>query len=110
MIGNENIENHTGATEQDGLPTDDTGNNNNKFLHLAAIHNRSEALKYLLANGASVGYKNANGELPIHAAAGWNSIESIKLLLHHGALVSDRTTDNYTPFHYAASRGQIEAM
>ena len=135
MIGNENIENienitakppenssshrltqvakevnHTGATEQDGLSTDDTGNNINRALHSAAINNSSEALKFLLAHGASVGYKNADGESPIHLAAACNSIESIKLLLYHGALVSNRATNNYTPFHYAASRGQIEAM
>ena len=102
--------NNTGAAEQDGLPTDDTDTNINRALHFAAINNSTEALKFLLEHGASVNYKNADGESPIHLAAAWNSVESIKLLLHHGALVRTRATDIYTPFQYAASRGQIEAM
>ena len=102
--------NNTGAAEQDGLPTDDTDNNINRALHIAAINNNTEALKSLLEHGASVNYKNADGESPIHAAAACNSVESIKLLLHHGALVTTGATDTYTPFQYAASRGQIEAM
>lgn len=99
--------NNTGAAEQNGLPTDDTDDNINRALHSAAINNSTEALKFLLEHGASVNYKNADGESPIHLAAACNSIESIKLLLHHGALVSTRATNIYTPFHYAASRGHI---
>jgi ankyrin repeat protein len=82
-------------------------------LHVAAFFARTETLRLLLARGASVTARSANGlaNLPLHAAlAGRMPVEGLRLLLDAGAPVDDRQHGGYTALHAAAMHGQDDVV
>ena len=54
-------------------------------LSWAALHGRTEAAAWLLANGAAVGARNRDGATALHAAAFMGRPELVELLLERGA-------------------------
>jgi len=53
----------------------------------------------LLARGAQVDAKDAEGEAPIHAACRNRSLPAVQLLLQHGADADLVTSSGFTPLH-----------
>ncbi|KAJ0988846.1 hypothetical protein J5N97_007202 [Dioscorea zingiberensis] len=79
-------------------------------LHLAAGHNKSRIVKFLLEWKSTPKIEleatNLFGETPLHMAAKDGSNESIQILLEHGALLEAKTKNGMTPLHLAVSYAQ----
>ena len=77
-------------------------------LHLAAHLGHAEAVRGLLAAGASVAAVSANAtaNTPLHAAlAGAEETAVVELLLAHGADANAVGGGGWRPLHLAAARG-----
>jgi len=61
------------------------------------------ALRALIAKGAKVNAKDAQGNTPLHSAAKNWAIDCIEALLSHGADVNARNLEGQTPFMVAAN-------
>jgi len=97
----------TGA-KANAVETDGTSS-----FHYAACHNDSEMTELvplLLAGGADVHQKDAEGKTALHYASSYGSIAFLQLLLTAGANV--HAVDNYgkTPLHDAASCGRTDRV
>ncbi|HTX42873.1 MAG TPA: ankyrin repeat domain-containing protein [Acidobacteriaceae bacterium] len=81
-------------------------------LHLAAAFGGPEAVRLLLAQGASVQAvsRNPQKNQPLHAAlALGQETAAIRLLLDAGADANARQAGGFTPLHSAAAAGKGEA-
>lgn len=81
-------------------------------LHAAALGDRLEVARLLLAAGAPVDERAGDlGATPLILAARRGHERVCTLLLRHGASVKARTQlDGYTALHWAAERGHAEVV
>jgi ankyrin repeat protein len=87
--------------------------NANRLLHLATVwvaHNEHalSIVQMLLAHGAEVDARNANGDTALQLATAMavhypQAFEVMKLLLIHGANIDTRNNSGNTPLHLAAT-------
>eukprot|EP01063_Lacrimia_lanifica_P017418 TRINITY_DN2445_c0_g5_i1.p1 TRINITY_DN2445_c0_g5~~TRINITY_DN2445_c0_g5_i1.p1 ORF type:complete len:394 (+),score=94.99 TRINITY_DN2445_c0_g5_i1:53-1234(+) len=92
--------------------------NDSSALHLVVKHGKplslsTEPLRLLIATGADVDAKDADGFTPLHHAAIKGDVGAIRTLFEFGAAldVMDHIDDYYlTPLHDAADHGHVEAV
>ncbi|RKU17885.1 hypothetical protein C6500_14875 [Candidatus Poribacteria bacterium] len=66
-------------------------------LTWAAMAGQTEAVQFLLENGADVNLKSRDGGTPLHGAAFFGRTDVVKLLLENGANLEARNNDGATP-------------
>jgi ankyrin repeat protein len=77
-------------------------------LHRAAVENRADIAKSLIANGVDLEAKDADGCTPLHAAAWDNSLDVARLIVEAGADIEARDDDADTPLHMAAWQNSVD--
>ena len=80
----------------------------NAPLHIAAILDRVEVLRFLLEHKATVDISDADGKSPLTAGALAGNMKVVDLLLAHGAQVSHAANNGLTPFIAACWRGRLK--
>jgi ankyrin repeat protein len=81
-------------------------------LHLAAFFGQTDAVRLLLARGATVD-RNGTGWMtgtPLHAAASGSHASVVRMLLEAGGDPNNRQRHGYTPLHSAAANGDLESV
>jgi len=81
-------------------------------LHLAAFFGQTDAVRLLLARGATVD-RNGTGWMtgtPLHAAASGSHAGVVRMLLGAGSDPNNRQRHGYTPLHSAAANGDLESI
>jgi ankyrin repeat protein len=81
-------------------------------LHLAAFFGQTDAVRLLLARGATVD-RNGTGRMtgtPLHAGASGSHAGVVRTLLEAGADPNNRQRHGYTPLHSAAANGDLESI
>ncbi len=77
------------------------------LLHDAALKGHIDVIELLLAHGADINSKNAQGGTALHDAALAGQAEAVEALIKHGCDVNARDADSgATPLHHAASWGR----
>lgn len=79
-------------------------------LHSAAAGNWADMVRLLIAHGAPVNARQAEGFAPLHSAAQNGSVEIVQDLLAAGAEVNARDADGNTPLAYALKEEHLEAV
>ena len=87
-----------------------TGNQAETALHLAAKQGNLELIKMLLDYQADVQAKNIQGWTPLHFAALTGQVEAIQVLLYNKAAIEAKDDLGQTPLHLAALAGQVAAV
>jgi len=77
-------------------------------LNLAAINNRVDAIRFLLARGAPIEGKNVTGFTALHHAAENGRMEAARALLIAGADPANRNNDGWKPAETARNRQHPE--
>ncbi|XP_034978415.1 ankyrin repeat domain-containing protein 60 [Zootoca vivipara] len=77
-------------------------------LFINARRGRSEAVDFLIQNGADVAYKTPLGRTALHVAVTSGHCDCMELLLGHGAKISDEDNDGYNAVMLARQWGQKE--
>ena len=95
-----------------------TNNDGNTPLHLAAQYNSQEVAQFLIQNKAYIDSQNTKGNTPLHLAAQYNSQEVAQILIDHDASVDmvnkDRfkqgilSTPLFTPLHVAVMNNSLD--
>ena len=83
-----------------------TARNGRRALNWAAINNRVDALRFLLAHGASIEATNRTGFTALHHAAEVGSLEAARVLLAAGADPKHANLEGMTPL----GRAQLEGF
>jgi ankyrin repeat protein len=81
-------------------------------LHLAAFFGQTDAVRLLLARGATVD-RNGTGWMtgtPLHAGASGSHAGVVRVLLEAGADPNNRQRHGYTPLHSAAANGDLASV
>lgn len=78
-------------------------------LHSAAAGSWTEVVRLLIAHGAPVNARQAEGFAPLHSAAQNGALEIIHALLAAGADVNARDAEEKTPLVYALNEDHQEA-
>jgi len=77
------------AALKDGAPIEGldrrSSQNGRRALNWAAINNRAEAIRFLLARGAQIEATNFTGVTALHHAAEYGSLDAARVLLGAGA-------------------------
>jgi ankyrin repeat protein len=98
----------------DGASVDslDTRANRNgrRALNWAALNNRVDALKFLLAKGAKIDGRNVTGFTALAHAAEVGSAEVAKALLAAGADLNVQTVSGHRAIDIARERGNVEVL
>jgi hypothetical protein len=74
-------------------------------LHVAALDDRLDVAKLLLANKADVNARANNGSTPLHLAAGKGNKDIVELLLANKADVNAVDNEGWSPMHSANTFG-----
>lgn len=82
--------------------------NGRRALNWAALDNRPEAIRFLVAHGATVNAWNRTGFTPLHHAAENGSLEAALALLKAGADPTSFNKAGVTPSEVARQRGHPE--
>lgn len=82
----------------------------NNALHDAAWNGRADAVRALVAAGASVAAKDNHAWTALHYAADHGRVEAISALVALGADPSAKTRDRWTPLRLSAKGGHVEAV
>lgn len=79
-------------------------------LGLACFFNHTEAVKFLLDNGAGVNTPSQNKQMvtPLHSAAAANSTVICRLLIEKGANANSVQQGGFTALHAAAQNGNLD--
>ena len=77
-------------------------------LNWAAINNRADAIRFLLAHGAAIEGTNITGFTALHHAAEFGSLEAARVLLAAGADPAHRSNDGQKPADRAKAEGHLE--
>lgn len=73
------------------------GINEENLLHVAAYHNRAEAISLLIDNGTLINQRNQKGETPLHVALKNGANETAQILIAKGANVLTSTDEGRSP-------------
>lgn len=87
----------------------ETNNNGQTALFVAAKKGSTKLTKLLIENGANVNHVNNEGSTPLHAAV-FNRTSNpalIDFLIDKGANINAQTNDGYTPLFYAVIMGKV---
>ncbi len=84
--------------------------NRETALHKVAQKGRLDAIRVLLAEGASVHIKDTYGVTPLHDAAFKGHKDAVELLWANGANIDNTTTAGSTPLMDAAGCGHLEVV
>ena len=85
-----------------------TARNGRRALNWAAINNRVDAIRWLLAHGAPIEAVNLTGFTALHHAAEYGSVEATRVLLAAGANPKHTNYDGVTPLARARQEGHVE--
>lgn len=81
------------------------------LLHLAAILNEENAVRFLINKGINVNEQNALLHTPLHLAAGAGHEKIIEILVKEGNANKDvLDIRNHTPLHYAVNNKRLGAV
>lgn len=75
-------------------------------LHYAALEDRVESVRELLANGSDPNEQDRGGLSPLHLAAQQGAVGAAEVLVHAGANVNSADRFGNTPLHKAAFQFQ----
>lgn len=84
------------------LDCDVPGEDEMRLLHWAADRGHSDVVRLLLARGATVDCRDAEGQTPLHYAASCGHVEAARALLEAGADPAAGDGDGVTPAEGAA--------
>ena len=81
----------------------------NKQWRRAVMLANMELVKYLVQNGASINYIDAEGDMPIHRACTMPKApaEIVAYLIDNGAQINERGYGGYTPLMIASNLGNF---
>ena|SRR2546421_6205829 len=96
-----------GGAKIDSLDTR-RSQNGRRALNWAAINNRVDALRFLVAHGASIEATNLTGFTALHHAAEYGSLEAARVLLAAGADPKHTNLEGVTPAARARQEGFVE--
>jgi ankyrin repeat protein len=85
-----------------------TSQNGRRALNWAAINNRPDALRFLLAHGASIEATNFTGFTALHHAAEYGSLDAARVLLAAGADPKHTNLEGVTPLARARQEGHLD--
>jgi ankyrin repeat protein len=85
-----------------------TARNGRRALNWAAINNRVDALRFLVAHGASIEATNRTGFTALHHAAEYGSLDAARVLLAAGADPKRANLEGITPAARAKEGGFTE--
>ena len=85
-----------------------TARNGRRALNWAALNNRADAIRWLLAHGASIEAVNHTGFTALHHAAEAGSVDATRVLLAAGADPKHANFEGMTPLGRARQEGFIE--
>ena len=95
------------AATQENFNIDQTDNDRETALSLAAIKGRLNIVKFLVSHGANVNHVNANGLTPLMMASLTGYSDTIKFLLEKGANINAVTPEGKTSLMFAVINGRI---
>ena len=90
------------------MPVDISNESGCTALMNAAWNNRTDVVRYLLANGADVDKQGRSGSTALHMASLLNNTDLISVLLQHGASRDIKNKYGRTPIDIA--RNKKEAL
>src|SRR6267378_8644704 len=100
------------AALKDGAPIEGldrrTSRNGRRALNWAAINNRADAIRFLLAHGAQIEATNFTGFTALHHAAEYGSLDAARVLLAAGADPKHTNLEGVTPLARARQEGHVE--
>lgn len=100
------------AALKDGARVDSidlrTSRNGRRALNWAAINNRVDAVRFLVAHGAPIEATNLTGYTALHHAAEHGSLDAARVLLAAGANPKHTNLEGVTPAARARQEGFIE--
>ena len=76
-------------------------------LHIAVENERAEAVRALLALGASAESFDHNGNTPLHFAAEKGNLDLCRVLIDRGVSVFKLNSDEHTPLYLAVANGHL---
>jgi uncharacterized protein len=79
-------------------------------LHHAAVKERDDLVKLLLAGGAAVNARDRSGQTALHLAAYWGRESAVALLLAANADVNAKDNKGHTPLGAAQKHPQVSAL
>lgn len=81
-------------------------------LGLACYFGRTDAVRFLIENGAVVNFASVNEQkvMPLHSAVAGRYLDIARILIAHGADVNATQQSDLTPLHAAAQNGQVEMV
>src|SRR5882672_12501144 len=85
-----------------------TSQNGRRALNWAAINNRADAIRFLLAHGAPIEATNLTGFTALHHAAEYGSLDAARVLLAAGADPKHTNLDGVTPLARARQEGHLD--
>ena len=85
-----------------------TSQNGRRALNWAAINNRVDAIRWLLAHRATIEATNLTGFTALHHAAEYGSVDAARVLLAAGADPKHTNLEGVTPLARARQEGHVE--
>ena len=85
-----------------------TSQNGRRALNWAAINNRADAIRFLLAHGAPIEATNLTGYTALHHAAEYGSLDAARVLLAAGADPKHTNLEGVTPLARARQEGHLD--
>ena len=92
------------------LPIDWEDRNGRQPIHEAAIWDRADMMKTLMAAGASLSCRDVWGRQPMHYAAKANNTDTLSFMVQNGVFFTEEDNQGYTPAHLAIGSGSPEVL
>ena len=74
-------------------------------LHVAVSKGQTKAIEFLINNGASSSFLNAERMAPLHLAVELGNVDILETMVKHPSVdINIGGDQGYTPLHYAASK------